>query len=81
MYPLHMILQVPATRESVPLGRPITGGKFTPVGLFTMTMHPVGFTFMAKQASGGRKRNGNTSRHLATIGLEVRVQVFTTDCG
>jgi len=81
MYPLHVIEQVPTARKSIVLLGTITILEEAQIGFGSMSMHPVGFSLMTEKTGCGRKLNLGTSKGLATVRFEMRIQVFTTHCG
>lgn len=76
MYPFHMILQVPSAGKAVPSNGSVAVLILAQIRLLSVSMHPVGFPLMTQQAGCRRKWHGTTGTNLASIGLQVRIQVF-----
>lgn len=57
MNPLHVIEEIPSAWEPIVLLGTITVLEIAQVGLGSMSVHPVGFSFMAEQASSRRELN------------------------
>lgn len=72
----HMVMEVPATGESVARNRSFTGWEMAEVGVFSVAMHAMCFSLMAEEASVRRKVGVNTLSNFAPVGLQVGVEIF-----
>jgi hypothetical protein len=71
-----VIDQVPFARETVPRQRPFAFFERTREGFLAMPVHAVSFALVPEKARGRRKLVPAAGGKLASIGLQVRVDVF-----
>lgn len=81
VYPSHVVLEVPLARESVSWKGAIASVVGAQVGLVSMAVHGVGFALMSEEARGRREAGVFARLHLASVGLQVRVDEFAGDRG
>ena len=75
--PFHVVPSIPSAGKAVNIPGAIR--EIASEGFLSMAVHTVGFAFMAKLASRRGKNNRFALGKLASIRLEVRVQVLTID--
>jgi hypothetical protein len=73
---LHVVKQVVCPRESIICTRTVTVLEMAKIGLVSMSMESMGFTFVPQKTSCRRETIVVTVLVLATEWLDVRVNVF-----
>ena len=74
MDPLHVVMCVPFARESFSRQRAVA--FFKPAQNLLVIVHSMGFPFMSEQTGSRRERVLRAATLLASVGFEMRVQVF-----
>jgi len=81
VHTLHVVIKVPTAGEAISSDTTLAAFVFAKEGLFSMSMHGMGFTLMAEEAGGGGKTVVSTCCGLAAIWLQVRVDKFAESQG
>jgi hypothetical protein len=77
VYTLHVVTKVPVAGKAISGHTSLATFIGAEERFVAVSMHGVGFTLMAEEASSGREIEGLTSSDLAVIWLEVRIHEFT----
>jgi hypothetical protein len=74
----HVVVQVPSPWESISWDGAVATFPQAEVGVISVSMQSVGFTFVAEQTGVGREAELgiNAGGDLATVGLQVRIQIL-----
>lgn len=73
----HMVMKIPPAGESISRDGPFAGGEMAEMGILSMAMHSMCFSFMAEEASIGRKMSIHALADLAAVWLQMRIKIFT----
>ena len=69
-------MEIPAARKAV--DGSFATSKKTMMGILAIEVHPVGFTFVPKQASIGRKLKILASTGFTLVWFQMGIQIFAT---
>lgn len=76
----HVVKEVPPTGKSISGNRTVASFKKAKVRVVSMAMESMSFALVAEEACIGRELQLgiHAGRHLATVWLQVGIQIFTT---